>query len=304
MLCRIFRSGSFFVRQALDCLPTKKQHLYSLIYDNSRVTLADVQNLSWRIEHAQNQTMTVLDLCLRNVAATERLREVLCRQSLKLCLDRYHSSTLQAAFLAFRTGLDTLAIHAEETDGVQDGKILDTLSVDHEGKDAANISSYTHINCAESYLPSSDPGSLQLPEVSIDIEVSNGEVPSGQGEVELHSSRQRLTESPITGRIVKCFGKFGWILPDKPLEHPMAKRHHGKIYVTRGDLVNATRIIRGFRCVFHVYSDPDGLGAEHCFMMSSQAGGDFTHSSPPCHARGEDASTFVHEIPGAHSPHQ
>jgi len=88
--------------------------------------------------------------------------------------------------------------------------------------------------------------------------------------------RQRLTEAPITGRFWKWNGKFGWILPDEPIDHPMAGRRHGRVYVARADLLNiGTKIGRGTQCRFHAYTTYRGIGAEDCFVMSGLFGDDF-----------------------------
>lgn len=79
--------------------------------------------------------------------------------------------------------------------------------------------------------------------------------------------RQRLTMMPVTGRIWKWNGKFGWIYPDTPIEHELAGKHHGKIYVARSDFVQSAGVVKGSQCCFQVYSTDLGLGAEDCFLM-------------------------------------
>mmetsp|Transcript_37478 Transcript_37478/g.95904 ORF Transcript_37478/g.95904 Transcript_37478/m.95904 type:complete len:153 (+) Transcript_37478:59-517(+) len=77
--------------------------------------------------------------------------------------------------------------------------------------------------------------------------------------------RERITKEPVTGEVQDWKGKYGWIKPTVPLEHPLAIKHNGNLYVSMSDLVGGiTQLTPGSLCQFHVFSDPSGLGAEEC----------------------------------------
>ncbi|CAE7349288.1 unnamed protein product, partial [Symbiodinium microadriaticum] len=49
-------------------------------------------------------------------------------------------------------------------------------------------------------------------------------------------SRARISTEPVTGEVVEWKGKYGWIQPTVPVEHPMSDKHQGRIYVSMSDL--------------------------------------------------------------------
>jgi len=77
--------------------------------------------------------------------------------------------------------------------------------------------------------------------------------------------RTRITTEQVTGEVAEWKGKYGWITPTVPIEHQMAERHKGNVYVSMSDLVGGiTQLTPGTLCQFHVFSDSSGLGAEEC----------------------------------------
>jgi len=77
--------------------------------------------------------------------------------------------------------------------------------------------------------------------------------------------RTRITEEPVTGEVDEWKGKYGWIKLTVPVEHELASKHEGRIYVSMTDLVGgAQELTPGSLCQFHVFSDVSGLGAEEC----------------------------------------
>lgn len=72
--------------------------------------------------------------------------------------------------------------------------------------------------------------------------------------------RTRLTEEPIDGAVVEWKGNFGWLKPTDPFDHPAAKRREGKIYVSTKDVTGEASL--DAKVKFHIYEDPQGLGAE------------------------------------------
>jgi hypothetical protein len=75
--------------------------------------------------------------------------------------------------------------------------------------------------------------------------------------------RTRISEASITGEVVEWKGKYGWIQPSEPVEHPMAAKHQGRIFASVSDLVGGiTELTPGSLCQFQVFTDASGLGAE------------------------------------------
>eukprot|EP00930_Biecheleria_cincta_P030921 TRINITY_DN2142_c2_g1_i1.p1 TRINITY_DN2142_c2_g1~~TRINITY_DN2142_c2_g1_i1.p1 ORF type:complete len:353 (-),score=82.14 TRINITY_DN2142_c2_g1_i1:37-1056(-) len=72
--------------------------------------------------------------------------------------------------------------------------------------------------------------------------------------------RARLTQNPVDGEVVEWNEKYGWLRPDEPFDHPAARRRGGKIYVSKDDVTGAAAT--GAKVRFHIYEDPQGLGAE------------------------------------------
>ncbi|CAE7772114.1 unnamed protein product [Symbiodinium pilosum] len=76
-------------------------------------------------------------------------------------------------------------------------------------------------------------------------------------------SRARISTEPVTGEVVEWKGKYGWIRPTVPVEHPMAEKHKGNIYVSMSDLQGGLEALTvGSLCQFHLFQDASGLGAE------------------------------------------
>jgi len=85
-----------------------------------------------------------------------------------------------------------------------------------------------------------------------------GKAPSGP-----NLARERVTETPVSGDVLEWRGKFGWLKPHSPLDHPAAKKRDGKIYANVQDLSGGlTSLASGSTAQFHVYADSSGLGAE------------------------------------------
>ncbi|CAE7569230.1 unnamed protein product, partial [Symbiodinium sp. CCMP2456] len=76
-------------------------------------------------------------------------------------------------------------------------------------------------------------------------------------------SRARISTEPVTGEVVEWKGKYGWIQPTVPVEHPMSDKHQGRIYVSMSDLQGGLEALTvGSLCQFHLFQDASGLGAE------------------------------------------
>lgn len=87
------------------------------------------------------------------------------------------------------------------------------------------------------------------------------------------SLRQRVTDSPVSGTVVKWRGKLGWIETAEPIDHPSAAEHRGQICVHECDVEPAKALPPGASVVFFIYSDTQGLGAEHVQLVQAPEGG-------------------------------
>jgi len=75
--------------------------------------------------------------------------------------------------------------------------------------------------------------------------------------------RERVVAGRVTGKVLNWKGKFGWVMPDAPIDHPMAGQRGGRIYLDQID-VEKELSGPGAAVSFFVYQDESGLGAEHC----------------------------------------
>eukprot|EP00927_Polykrikos_kofoidii_P046216 TRINITY_DN40427_c0_g1_i1.p1 TRINITY_DN40427_c0_g1~~TRINITY_DN40427_c0_g1_i1.p1 ORF type:complete len:384 (+),score=67.70 TRINITY_DN40427_c0_g1_i1:51-1154(+) len=90
--------------------------------------------------------------------------------------------------------------------------------------------------------------------------------------------RETITEEMATGEVLEWLGRYGWIRPHSPPDHPAARLRDGKIYVTKQDLASTESVSeqtdgdqsqsgrirelqKGQIVKFHIYADPRGLGA-------------------------------------------
>lgn len=97
-----------------------------------------------------------------------------------------------------------------------------------------------------------------------------GKKPSGP-----YLERTRLTDSLVIGEVVEWKKNFGWIKPQKPVDHPKAAAHKGRLYVHKIDLEWWVKALTpGSFCRFHVYVDANSLGAEECTELKETADDD------------------------------
>jgi len=82
--------------------------------------------------------------------------------------------------------------------------------------------------------------------------------------IDKEGKREMLHDEPLIGTIVDWKGKWGWLKPNDTIDHPLAKKHHGDLYLKQED-VEAE--IEGVGAVvqFMLYEDGQGLGA--CNVM-------------------------------------
>merc|ERR1712176_1436281 len=79
--------------------------------------------------------------------------------------------------------------------------------------------------------------------------------------------RKRIYEWKINGQVSEWKGKFGFIQPSEPVDHPLAAKTEGNIYVRAKDIVDASELQPGSLVEFYLYSDASGLGAEECVTI-------------------------------------
>mmetsp|Transcript_16 Transcript_16/g.44 ORF Transcript_16/g.44 Transcript_16/m.44 type:complete len:165 (-) Transcript_16:252-746(-) len=72
------------------------------------------------------------------------------------------------------------------------------------------------------------------------------------------------------GTVAEWRGHFGWIKPETPIDHPLANKHGGRVYVSEKDIISeGYRELRpGQTCQFVLYQDASGIGAEQCQVLT------------------------------------
>merc|ERR1712217_610450 len=69
--------------------------------------------------------------------------------------------------------------------------------------------------------------------------------------------RERLTAEKFAGEVVSWKGKFGYIQPTEPVEHPDAAKKNGQLWASMNDIESGAMV------KFHIYTDASGiLGAD------------------------------------------
>lgn len=81
-------------------------------------------------------------------------------------------------------------------------------------------------------------------------------------------NRKPAVKGRITGEIIEWRGKFGWIQPDSPIDHPEARMKGGKIYLSQEDVAEVISGV-GAKVSYYVYCDGTGLGAMMCVPIDS-----------------------------------
>mmetsp|Transcript_111921 Transcript_111921/g.361466 ORF Transcript_111921/g.361466 Transcript_111921/m.361466 type:complete len:246 (-) Transcript_111921:1399-2136(-) len=82
--------------------------------------------------------------------------------------------------------------------------------------------------------------------------------------------RQLVSTRRQLGRIADWWGKYGFIDPDEPVDHPSAARHGGKIFLAIEDVQDEIEGV-GSLVSYFVYVDSNGVGAMHVRPAGSAA---------------------------------
>jgi len=90
--------------------------------------------------------------------------------------------------------------------------------------------------------------------------------------------RTKVFPHRVSGCISEWKGKFGWIEPDQPINHPEARKKGGRIYLGVEDVEDEIEGI-GSQVSFFVYADGSGLGAMNC-RPGGAAGGQALRPAP------------------------
>mmetsp|Transcript_124057 Transcript_124057/g.312361 ORF Transcript_124057/g.312361 Transcript_124057/m.312361 type:complete len:374 (+) Transcript_124057:59-1180(+) len=86
----------------------------------------------------------------------------------------------------------------------------------------------------------------------------------GGGKAPGPKPREEVSEIPILGKVIDWKGKYGWIQPNDPVDHPSAKKNGGKIFLHSTDWQQSDSQPEVEQVVqFTLYQDPSGLGAEN-----------------------------------------
>merc|ERR1712060_289025 len=83
------------------------------------------------------------------------------------------------------------------------------------------------------------------------------------------SLREEVTPTAVEGVVKRARGKYCFIKPDEPIDHPDAKKHGGMIFFHSGDMPEgeSEKPLWGAKVLFHVYSDSFGLGADRLEIL-------------------------------------
>merc|ERR1719253_631873 len=78
--------------------------------------------------------------------------------------------------------------------------------------------------------------------------------------------RTRISAEKFMGTVSAWKGKYGFIKPNEEIEHPLAKKHHGGIFVGKDDVQGGV-LTQGAQVEFHIWEDSSGLGAEEVIQF-------------------------------------
>merc|ERR1719253_2478028 len=72
--------------------------------------------------------------------------------------------------------------------------------------------------------------------------------------------RSIIWDKPLIGTITQWRGKFGWVKPKDTIDHPLASKHQGDLFLGQADVEAEIQGV-GSRVRFMLYQDAHGLGA-------------------------------------------
>lgn len=75
-------------------------------------------------------------------------------------------------------------------------------------------------------------------------------------------ARTRISGEKFSGTILSWKGRFGWIKPAEEVAHPKAAERNGNLFLSSSDVQDPDKVEVGAPCLFHIFEDSSGLGAE------------------------------------------
>ncbi|CAE8624416.1 unnamed protein product [Polarella glacialis] len=100
-------------------------------------------------------------------------------------------------------------------------------------------------------------------------------IPKRSGPTGPNLQRTRPSSETYYGTVQDWKGKFGWIEPFPAIEHPLAGKHGGKVYVAAQDVLSGPTggimgggLTDGQMVQFCMYIDASGIGAEQVKAMA------------------------------------
>jgi hypothetical protein len=101
------------------------------------------------------------------------------------------------------------------------------------------------------------------------------------------------------GEVLSMLSHYGWLGVFGEIDHPLAAKHFGRIYVHSKDFVDGQTLAVGDKVCFYLYADSVGLGAEACRVESTSSLRAGASEFIPGATLRADAAEFV---PGAAVP--
>lgn len=114
----------------------------------------------------------------------------------------------------------------------------------------------------------------------------------GNGKASTQLPRTRISVDKFTGHCGAWKGKYGWIVPGEPIDHPLAHLHNGSLFVGQNEVEGGV-LTEGAPCEFHIWEDETGLGAEEVIEIGPPPKGFVGKSG----AKGGAAKGYVPYIP-------
>jgi len=84
---------------------------------------------------------------------------------------------------------------------------------------------------------------------------------AGNGAAEA-GAKNKVLKKRISGKVTEWKGRFGWVQPNQPVDHPMAQKNKGRIYLAQEDVELDISGV-GALVNFFLYADGKGLGAKN-----------------------------------------
>lgn len=86
------------------------------------------------------------------------------------------------------------------------------------------------------------------------------------------SAREVVDGMPVAGIVKRVDRKVAFIMPDEPVEHELAAKRQGLVYLHMEDMEDEETPLTGAQVIFFVYVDEHGLGAERCTIVQQGDG--------------------------------